>query len=215
MSTYPYVLAVSRLKELITKLHTHGVPAKATTQWLEALGYKSKNDRPMLQVLSFIGFTDHSKTPTDVWRSYRGHDYQHVLGNAVANGYRELFEFYPSANRCTPEELSSFFGTKTSAGQRSITAMSGTFLTLCELSDFGNVSVAGDVSQPHVQMVQAPGAPNPADQATSRRITGAGNGLTVNLNIQLALPESADEKMIKALFEAMRENLIDDQVDEN
>jgi hypothetical protein len=40
--------------------------------------------------------------------------------------------------------------------------------------------------------------------------THTGGGVTININVQLTLPETKDEKVFDAFFSAMRRHLIDD-----
>ena len=42
--------------------------------------------------------------------------------------------------------------------------------------------------------------------------TLAKNGVTINVNVQLTIPETTDEKVFGAFFAAMRKHLIDDNV---
>ena len=137
--SFPYVNVPSKLKDFMQEVRKIGVPDKTTFSWLESLGYKSSNDRSILKILPFIGFTDDSGKPTDTWLSYRGADHKKVLASAIIEGYSDLYKTYPDAHTRDETTLDSFFSTKSTAGKQVISRTVKTFAILCELADFDGI----------------------------------------------------------------------------
>jgi len=48
LSEYPYIVKVGSLRAFLTGIPGTGEPPKVTTEYIESLGFKSKNDRPIL-----------------------------------------------------------------------------------------------------------------------------------------------------------------------
>ena len=105
---YPYVLNTGSLKKLFAHVKAAGVPPKVTTRYLEACGFKSKNDRPIVNLLKIIDFISPDGTPTDNWKKYRDEKAgPSVLGSAITHAYHDLFTMYPDAHRRDESEVPS------------------------------------------------------------------------------------------------------------
>ena len=83
MPTYPYTLVTGKLKSLLQKIRSTGIPPKLTTAHLKTLGFTSSNDGGMINVIKFIGLTDGSGIPTPLWSEYRGQHHRAVLGKTL------------------------------------------------------------------------------------------------------------------------------------
>src|SRR5438874_1165391 len=104
MGEFQYSTVPGKIGPLFHKLRSVGVPAKATVQWLKAIGFTSSNDPSLLSILKAAGFADSTGVPTATWREYRGADHKQVMARALRGGYRELFEVYSDANARTDKE---------------------------------------------------------------------------------------------------------------
>jgi hypothetical protein len=91
MSDFAYTVVPGKLRQLLTKMRTVGVPRKVNADWLKNLGFTSSNDKSLIAILKFIGMIDPSGVPTPTWSGYRGADNKKVLGRAVRQGYADLF----------------------------------------------------------------------------------------------------------------------------
>ena len=76
------------------------------------------------------------------------------------------------------------------------------------MADFGPESTSIEVTSPAAADAP-PGAP--AIVTHSRPIVYASPGVTVNINVQLTLPENADAKTFDQFFKAMREHLLNEK----
>jgi len=50
MADYPYSTVLQKIKPLLTKIKTIGVPTKVDYKWLQSIGYKSTNDTTLIPV---------------------------------------------------------------------------------------------------------------------------------------------------------------------
>ena len=176
-----------------------GIPKKVTTKYLSSLGFKSKNDRPLLTIVKALGFVTSSGEPTGKWKLYRDKKQAPAaMAQAIREHYAELFKTYPDANQKDNEALHNFFSTHTSVATRTLQYMIATFRALVGLADF------------KAQPTHAPaGVTPPKDDQPPRVDTPAKAGLTVNINIQLTLPEGSTPETFDAFFKAMKKHLLE------
>jgi hypothetical protein len=200
---YPYSLSAPRIEQMLHKIRATGVPARVDTKWLKSVGFKSGNDSRLIGILQAIGFIDASKTPTEVWKRYRGDNSGLVLANAVRDGYSDLFHTYPNANEISDTDVSSFIRSNSNYAESTVNLATRTFKALVSQADFqsasGDSPRSGNVSTPKepVEETLMPTVGAPKDSA-----------LIVNLNVQLSLPESTDPSVYDALFASMRRHLL-------
>lgn len=209
-----YTTVPGKIPTVLKKIRDTGVPAKATVAWLKTVGLTSSNDKTLLAVLRQIGFIDSPGVPQPAWREYRGANHRKVLGRAMVLGYSSLFSTYPDADTRSNEELSHVFSTQTNAGKQAIDKMISTFKNLVKEADFeGAATIPGDAESNRAaneggnnESNIAAGSPRLPSQSFSS------NGMTVNINVALTLPETSDPKVFEAFFSAMRKHLIEDNL---
>ena len=201
---FPYLTNPASLRKFLEKIRTVGVPAKVSLAYLESLGFKSTNDRPILSALKFLDFVDSSGTPKETWQKYRAKGTAGtVLAAAIRTAYSELFAIYPDADRKDNEALRNFFSTHTKVGEATLNLVVRTFKTLCETADFSAeppapvepdeaVKHSGGKDRPPVYL---PGKPQ------------AHSGPAININIQLQLQATEDAKVYDNFFAAMKKHL--------
>ncbi len=200
MAEYPYVNTPGALKDFISKLKKSGKPDKIDRTFVASMGFASSNHRRIPGVLRFIGLIDGAGAPTDKYQALR--DTKRgpaTLGAYIREAYSDLFKAYPDAYRQDSEALHSFFRAHTDLGEQAFSAMSRTFLALCELATFEN---GVEAAVPEVPMLEA--TPKPSIEASAKQATAAG-GITLNVNIHLDLP--ADSKVYDELFAAMAKHI--------
>src|SRR3569833_159201 len=120
MVEYAYTTVAGKIKPLLDKVRTVGVPPKVTTSRLKTIGFTSSNDSSLVGVLKFVRFIDQSGVPTSIWKRFRGSAHKVVLGDAIRNGYAELIAINPDALLRSNTELSHVFSTSSSAGAQVI-----------------------------------------------------------------------------------------------
>ena len=201
--TYPYTQNVGNLISLIKAIGKHGVPDKFTTKELPIWGFKSSNDRTIVQVLKFIGFVDNGGAPQQLWRDARTNP-EAAVAEGTRTSYAELFKMFPDAHRKDVEALTNFFKAKTSVGDAVIRQMVGTFRVLAQYGDFDSLDG-----------IDAATPPPPPSQGQSPSKTPqfsvplpSANGMAINLNIELALPTDATGEVYDKFFAAMKKHLL-------
>jgi hypothetical protein len=202
MGDYPYTTVPGKISDLFTKIKQTGIPSKVSNQWLKSLGFTSSNDGSLLTILKAVGFADSDST-TDLWKQYRGQDGNQVLAKGIHEGYAELFLTYPHAYDCSKEDLQHFFSTHSSAGKQAISKTISTFQELCKLADFST-------SSPEDEAIEKDQYTKPSD-ADVREMKSP-RGFAININIQLTLPETTDEKVYEALFLSMKRHLLSGEI---
>lgn len=202
MADYPYTTVPGRLKILLSKMKEVGVPSKATQQWLKSIGFKSSNDRSLLNILRFIGFIDSSQTPTEIWRSYRGAQHGQVLANAIRQGYSELFSVYPDAHARATTEITHVVSTSSSAGKQAISKTVRTFQNLCAEADF---SATGKVSPAPVQT--GVGSTIPLAATTEPLAVSGAVAPSLHIDIQVHISPDAKPEQIDKIFESMAKHI--------
>jgi hypothetical protein len=203
--TYPYTLVTGKLKSLLSKIRTTGIPSKLTAAHLKTLGFTSSNDAGMIGVLKFIGLVDGSGIPTPLWSEYRGQSHKVVLGRAVKNGYADLFAVYPDANSRSLADLTHVFSTSSSGGEQVIKQTVQTFKVLVDESDFtglesaaGGGLAAGPLHTPPVQTAPPATPVQPARMA---------EGPAVHIDIQIHISPESTADQIDKIFESMAKHL--------
>ncbi len=204
MADFPYTLNPPSLKRFLGHIQSAGVPPKVTTQYLEKSGFKSKNDRSIITVLKFVGFLGDDGVPTEIWKDFRNRDKAGaVLAAAMRGAYSDLFNTYPDAHRKDNEALRNYFSAHSRGGERTLTAIVGTFRALSELGDFerGDQYVKPVIRSPErtTSLTLAP------HYASKQRQTPSIP--TININIQLQLPATEDSSIYDKLFAAMKKHL--------
>jgi hypothetical protein len=199
-----YTTVPGKLPDLLKKIRETGVPSKANKMWLDSLGYKSSNDRSMANVLRQIGFVDAAGAPTPAWKLYRGADYREVLGRAIKLGYTDLYATYPDAHDRPNSDLGHVFSTKTDAGKQAIDKMVSTFKQLASQADFVSATATESPAEVPATATDS-GITTKIDVVPPARLDA---GLNVNINVELTLPETTDEKVYEAFFRAMRKHLL-------
>ncbi len=201
MADFAYTTVPGKIKRLLAKIREVGVPQKVTVQWLKTVGFRSSNDASLIGVLKFIGFMDSSGVPTSKWTQYRGANYKQVLGEAIREGYAELFAVYPEANQRTQADLAHVFSTSSSGGKQVIGKTESTFRALAEQADFGPVDERTDL-----HMTSGP-LHTPAVPAPSTIEHAPLQWPSLHIDIQVHISPEASVEQIEQVFASMAKHL--------
>jgi len=151
-------------------------------------------------VLKFIGLTDASGVPTPKWTQYRGANHKKVLGEAIREGYADLFAVYPDAHLRSQGDLDHVFSTSSSGGKQVIGKTVSTFKSLAEQAEFGPVD---EHTELHMNSgpLHTPAVPGTA----SARRGAPGPALHIDIQIHISPEASADQ--IDQIFASMGKHL--------
>ena len=203
MAEFTYTTVPGKIKPLLDKLRQVGVPAKATVQWLKSIGFTSSNDPSLLGILKTVALVDASSIPTGVWSRYRGANHKKILGDAIKNGYAELFAVYPDAWQTPNADLEHVFSTSSSAGKQVIQKAVSTFKALCESAEFGPAD-----QQPAASVQTGPiHAPVSAAPQTTRSAQQNTAAPSVHIDLQIHISPEASTDQIDQVFKSMAKHL--------
>lgn len=209
-----YLLTSKRLSDIFDAMKTAKAPERFSQRFLVTLGFKSKTDRLLINVLKSIGFLDETGRPLD--RYFRFLDQSQsaiVLAEGVNEAYQDLFEINTRAYELSKVEIAGKLKTLTQ-GQYSdlvLSNMSMTFLALSDLSDFDTApanlkkqDVKDDSKKTETKKEDFIEANNEMKENNFHSKLNFG-GLVYN--IQIVLPETRDPKVYDAIFKSLNEHL--------
>ncbi len=200
MGNFSYSVVPGKIKPLMAKIRTVGVPTKVTVQWLKSVGFKSSNDKTLIGVLKFIGFIDASGVPTDRWSQYRGGAHKRVLGDAIRQGYSDLFAVYADANQRSQTDLDHVFSTSSSGGKQVIAKTIATFRALVEEAEFslvGETDLHIETGPLHTPPINQP---REGEQLIS-------SGPALHIDIQIHISPEASPEQIEQIFASMAKHV--------
>lgn len=205
MPDFKYTTVVGKLTDFFEKIRDTGIPSKANRQWLESLGYKSKNDRTMRPILKALSFVDDSYVPQDRWKQYRGNKHKSIMAQAIKEGYAELFQMYPDACGRSDTELEHFFSTRTTGGKQVITKMVGTFKALCSLADFDGASLNAEKPAKVKSKVSKPSKSQ--DQKQDHSHSNPSLVPSIHIDVQVHISPESSATQIDQIFASMAKHL--------
>jgi hypothetical protein len=204
MAEFAYTTVPGKIKPLFAKLREVGVPAKASIQWLKSLGFTSSNDASLLGILKSVGFIDATSVPTPKWSSFRGANSKRVLGDAIREGYAELFAVYPDAWQRSQAELEHVFSTSSSGGRQVISKTVSTFKSLAEIAEFTPVTAQTELHMSS-ETLHVP-VSSSGDNAQSSRSSHSG-APSVHIDIQIHIAPESSAEQVDQIFASMAKHL--------
>lgn len=204
MADYPYINTTGKLKDFFEKIQGMGVPSSATTKWLPSIGFGSKNYRPIIKILKFIGFIDSSNKPTNKWNAYRVKSQSKtVMASCIMDSYSDLFQQYPDAHKRKDEDLTSFFTHHSTFGIQVIKNTVSTFKALCLLADFEQLHADNNTDN-----IEEPEPSQPQQVATPPAVATPSSVVpSVHIDIQVHISSDASPEQIDKIFESMAKHL--------
>jgi len=210
--SYPYSTATGSITKILSKIQTVGQPAKADKKWLSSIGFTKDSDHRVLAILKFIGFAEKNGAPTQLWKDFKATKTgKSALGTAIKTSYSELYKTYPNAHEASKEDLTNFFSTNISAGSLVLTHTVNTFKKLAEYAEFSaSASLKAEASLKDYPITTQKSQPQPNKEldGVSKQFGAQGGKVTVNLNIQLTVPDTTDQKVFDNFFESMKKHLL-------
>jgi len=204
MGTIPYTNVPSKIAPLFGKIQTTGIPLTVDKKWLSSVGFDKGPDATLLRVLKALKFLDGSGKPTDFWKSYKNKAKSKlVLAKAVRKAYSGLFDTYNNAHAANKEDIKNYMRSVSGKADRTIDFMYTTFRNLCALSDFPGTPPTEEV----LTGAKTEERPDVPDEIT-KVYKEFGEPVTININIQLTLPETKDIEVYDNLFKSLRKYMI-------
>lgn len=201
MADVVYTTVPGNVGTLLGKIRTVGIPPKVTNAWLKTIGFTSSNDGSLIGVLKYIGFIDASGVPTPRWTQYRGAKHKETLGQAIREGYADLYAVYPDAHEQSNTDLENVFSTSTKGGKQVISKIVSTFRGLADQATFSDKG--GEDLELESEVLHTPVAKGPS--ATKSGGKGGVPSLHIDLQIHISPESSADQ--IDQIFASMAKHL--------
>jgi hypothetical protein len=203
-----YLFQVKNLSQILKAIREAQAPDRFTYSFLEALGFKSTNDRGIIGVLKALGFIDESGNPKQPYFDYLDDERSKaVLAEGIRRAYADLFKLNNKANEKDVAWVKNKLRTLTqgSKGDAVLNKMALTFVALCKESDFQAPSVrmkeATDESINEEPVTEEIASPDD-EQGQFRR-----GPFSLAYNINIELPAVRDQAVYDAIFKSLRENL--------
>jgi len=211
---YPYALVISSFRKFMNGIPGRGIPSVVDRNHLAQTGLNSANDAPIVSILEFIGLIDKAGKPTKDYEDFRiASKQKQVMTKCLKTAYSDLFALYSDAPARSNEELAEFFKTTTKSGAQVVTKMAATFKILCEFSDMAQGPKAAAQRKPsrvsQVRPMKTAGGRGVSVKGATKPSRTETHGWTVNVNIQLTLPESKDPSVYEELFKALKRHLLE------
>lgn len=204
----PYLPSVTNLHKILDKIQNAGVPEVFNIDFLKDLGFTSSNDRPVIKLLKYLGLLDASGRPQTAYREFVDHTKaKKVLASRLRVAFDDLYLSDKVAHTRTVESLKGWFKTKTGEGDAVAKKIATTFRSLSQYADFSGSP----------EPTPAPAADNPPD--TPPPLPAAATPLpTVTVpsrtelglvyRIEIHLPDTQNVETFRAIFKALREELL-------
>lgn len=210
MAEFPYSTNPAQVGPLLEQIRKIGVPPIVDSTLFDSMGLNSGQSR-IVRILTLLGFVDDARVPTERWRQHRDSKKGPlVLADAVREAYAPLYQMYPDAHLQDDATLQRYFASQTSLAESTVKLVVRTFRVLCGVADFAPLppSESGTASGSSSDIEHVVSTTLPTEDAILRT-TMRKDGITVNVNIQLTLPDTKDETLYDRFFESLRKHLLD------
>jgi hypothetical protein len=195
--SYNYAIKTGTLKAFLERVKSKDleVPDKVTVAYLESIGYKSTNDRPIIRVLKSIDFIDGNGVPTQKFKDFRTEISGQVMAEALRKTYADLFKTYSNPLEKSREDLENFFAkAKPSVKKQVLGLYVDTFKTLCEFAEFKALPIEREAERKE-------------ERKKEHVFPQIPQGVTINLNVQITLPVTDDAEVYDKIFKALKEHI--------
>jgi hypothetical protein len=129
-----------------------------------------------------------------------------LLAEGLREGWADIFLADQRANERTNAQLVETFKTVTGKSEAVAKKMAATFKSLADAADW---SGASEIHPDQEKTEEQPEIRPLVRAAEERRVDRITSGITLNHDIHVHLPPTSDVAVYKAIFRALREELID------
>ncbi len=201
----PYMHSVTNLPAILDRIRAAATPPKFTHEFLKAnLGFASSNDRSVIKVLRQLGFLSNDGTPTPRYNEFRGSAGGRALADGLREGWAPLFLSDEAIHKRSGDVLLGVVKNTTGTGDAVAKKIATTFKALAERAEW----TTSPVETTTVQPVADAGEPN-AEVEVPETQPAAPQSLRLHHDIHIHLPPTSDVGVYRAIFQAMKAELID------
>lgn len=198
--------SVSNVSSILDKIRSAATPPKFTHDFLKSsLGFGSSNDRTFIKVLKQLGFLDADSTPTDRYNQYRGQAAGAAMADGLRSGWGPLFLSDERVYDRTGSELLDIVKNATGSGEAVARKIASTFKALAEKADW---TAGPAVVETDVQAMEGEARGEPSDTSGAPTAQLGDGGFRLHHDIHLHLPPTSDVGVYRAIFKAMKSELM-------
>ena len=198
----PYLPSNKNVGELFSKIAAAKIPPKFNRGFLQTIGLKGSNDRPLIPLLRTLGYVDQAGTPSNRYGELKNPTtVKASLADAVRRAYGPLFDADETAHHLSGEKLKGLIAQVAGTDEDMTARIASTFATLVKLADFSAVSgtkAPTDDDQPEDEDSKDKPAPD------RREKHAKGLRPEFHYNIQIHLPANGSEEVYLNIFNALR-----------
>ncbi len=203
----PYMPSVKNLSEILTAIQKAAVPESFTHEFLKDLGFTSSNDRAFIKLFRYLGMLDVSGKPQTHYREFvDGSKTKAVLAQRIRAAYDDLYNANPKAHEKTAEHLKGWFKTKTGAGDAVALKMASTLKAFASCADFAATHPLHKVEEKEKSSPEEKLVEEKPEIKTKIDLPSAQFGLVYRIEVHL--PDTQNIDTFRAIFKAMREELM-------
>ena len=127
------------------------------------------------------------------------------MGRAIRDKFTILYGTYDDAQKRSATDIENMFRTHSAEGIQVVKQAVETFTELCKLAEFNSASET-EVPTDDPPDSGGQGELEPTPEVSVVR--GGTKAVVINVNVQLALPETTDQKVYDALFESLNRHIL-------
>ncbi len=223
-----YTTVTGKLPTVFEKIATMGIPkTPVDSKWLASIGLTNHNDKTLLNVLKGLGFIGDDGLPTARWANFRDASKRtSVMEEAIKEAYSDLYEAYPEAHKQSDDDLINFFknrrspdGSAGGVAERTALATLQTFKSLSKIAGLISINDSSKIKyrgkQTPKKSVSKMTALEPSVKEEQNHLeknvelkVPSSPQIVLNVNIQLAVPETTDEDVYDKFFAALKKHLM-------
>jgi len=189
------------LHAILNKVQHAAVPEAFGHDFLRDLGFSSSNDRSIIKVFKYLGLLDTSGRPQSAYKEFVDHTKtKKVLAERLHAAFDDLYTANKKAHEQSVDELKGWFKSKTGKGDAVALKIASTFKSLATFADFSQAR--GPAPKKEEEKVES----HEEDKVQRIRLSTDQLGLVYRFEIHL--PDTQNVDTFRAIFKAMREELI-------
>jgi hypothetical protein len=207
-----YMPTVVNVGAILEKIRGAGTPPKFTHDFLKStLGFASSNDRSVIKILRTLGFLSADGTPTQRYNEFKGTESGKALAVGLREGWAELFLADQKVNEKSVSQIQAIAKTLTGAGDSTSQKMASTFKAFADKADWSGPATS-TLPPPATESLDGQGGAADSgaqhtDEARINDLLGSGQ-LRLHHDIHLHLPPSPDVSVYRAIFQAIKAELM-------
>jgi len=199
----PYIPSIKNLHTILDKVQHAAVPEAFGYDFLKDLGFTSSNDRSIIKIFKYLGFLDGSGRPQTPYRDFVDHNKtKHVLAERLRSAFDDLYNANKKAQDMSVDALKGWFKSKTGKGDAVALKMASTFKSLAGYADFSRAATTSEKKEETKSEILE----EKTEKKGYRPLNLEHMGLVYRFEIHL--PDTQNVDTFRAIFKAMREELM-------